>query len=1060
MNNRNKIEVWVYDYNNQSIKKAKVKVSSGNYSADLKRNTYSGAYELFEFKPDRYVISVSAPGKQSDERSLFVGTSGASETFILGNEEMPYFYRGTVKVPLEPINDSFGVVLQSPESKSAERIISQIGEKNNLKRLETHENYVRNGLYVFEYPKKSSEEEKQKFREAIQKQKGISLVAPFLKLYEKNATLLTDEIIVKFKSELEEKEVKELTERFGLRILRSIPYAGNTYHFKVLKGNNYELLAICNRLVASGLVEYAEPNLFHTVEEDTITPNNFLFAEQWDHQIIGTPNAWQVVNDALGAAQKFGSPNVYVAVVDQGVDPTHLQFSGTVSNGQPKMVNPGAYDFANMAANNNSLGGSHGTCCASASTGFTSTSSGSTGVPDGTVGIAGNCRVMGIRHTGPETKYADMYIWIAGFNPNSAIAGFPAQLARGADIITNSFGTSIGSPISGLMKDTFDFLTTYGRGGKGVILTFSVGNYSTNSNFHLSRPWAAYAKNFACGASTLANDGVTEVISAYSGSGTMLDFSAPSHDAYVSGGALHNPPANYGAFSGTQIGNDGNTPRNREIATTLSSNAAVGATSLVANSVTGMTVGQALVTGAPGTAGAEAKLISAINTTTKTLTINPALFNAHSSSSAVNAGRADYKNNFGGTSYATPVIAGTAALMLSLKPNLTYTEVCEILRATAVKIDPNNTNAVGRWVDTMGRISTDPAYTGPFFSQFYGYGRINVLAAVTAVRDYNFARDIYVRDNMSDAGTTTSGSPFWTGVDIWVRNNNDGVAPANYSTDANTVHQSPISSQSNWLNVRYKNRGTVTSYPFYIRAYIAHYPSSEFIYPDNFIPTVRPNGTIPNPLTFGTYLISEQLVNPVNAGQNGSVVMEWTQNLIPPKEVIVGGIAVRWHPCILVEVSPHDGFTPTGNHVWDDNNLAQKNLSIVYPDSSDLATFVMLGNEKNKSKLLRVDILRRKLTNDRMFLHFPDAKVTRLFKDFVEKNPKYFESGKYREAAVFWLKSSEKVSFEIPNIGLISMVIGVEKPEVSDDFTVDIQQYSDKKLSGSYGVEFRSQIKG
>ena len=70
------------------------------------------------------------------------------------------------------------------------------------------------------------------------------------------------------------------------------------------------------------------------------------------------------------------------------------------------------------------------------------------------------------------------------------------------------------------------------------------------------------------------------------------------------------------------------------------------------------------------------------------------------------------------------------------------------------------------------------------------------------------------------------------------------------------------------------------------------------------------------------------------AGADGFVTFEWQQDLIPPQTVLVGGINVNWHPCLLVEVSPHDGFVPTGNHVWDDNNLAQKNISIIYPDSS------------------------------------------------------------------------------------------------------------------------------
>jgi len=68
--------------------------------------------------------------------------------------------------------------------------------------------------------------------------------------------------------------------------------------------------------------------------------------------------------------------------------------------------------------------------------------------------------------------------------------------------------------------------------------------------------------------------------------------------------------------------------------------------------------------------------------------------------------------------------------MISMNPELAWEQVRDIMRDTAVKIDPNNTNATGRWVDEMGRISTDTNYTGPFFSEFYGYGRVDADAAI------------------------------------------------------------------------------------------------------------------------------------------------------------------------------------------------------------------------------------------------------------------------------------------------------------------------------------------
>jgi hypothetical protein len=72
----------------------------------------------------------------------------------------------------------------------------------------------------------------------------------------------------------------------------------------------------------------------------------------------------------------------------------------------------------------------------------------------------------------------------------------------------------------------------------------------------------------------------------------------------------------------------------------------------------------------------------------------------------------DYTDEFGGTSSSTPLAAGLAALVLSVRADLTSAEVREILKETADKIDP----AGGQYVDGH--------------SPLYGHGRINAQRAV------------------------------------------------------------------------------------------------------------------------------------------------------------------------------------------------------------------------------------------------------------------------------------------------------------------------------------------
>lgn len=88
--------------------------------------------------------------------------------------------------------------------------------------------------------------------------------------------------------------------------------------------------------------------------------------------------------------------------------------------------------------------------------------------------------------------------------------------------------------------------------------------------------------------------------------------------------------------------------------------------------------------------------------------------------------KGDYVSNFGGTSSACPVVAGVAALVLSVNPDLTAGEVKRILQETADKIidrdaDPQLGMRLGTY-DTNGH------------SQWFGYGKVNAFKAVQAAK--------------------------------------------------------------------------------------------------------------------------------------------------------------------------------------------------------------------------------------------------------------------------------------------------------------------------------------
>ena len=103
-------------------------------------------------------------------------------------------------------------------------------------------------------------------------------------------------------------------------------------------------------------------------------------------------------------------------------------------------------------------------------------------------------------------------------------------------------------------------------------------------------------------------------------------------------------------------------------------------------------------------------------------------------------------NNFGGTSSATPLVAGIAALVISANPNLSASEVIALLKSTASKdldfTEYPKTAPTDFDPDTSWDVSpVAPFDTGQFvddgspegtWSPWFGHGKVDALAAVTS----------------------------------------------------------------------------------------------------------------------------------------------------------------------------------------------------------------------------------------------------------------------------------------------------------------------------------------
>lgn len=175
----------------------------------------------------------------------------------------------------------------------------------------------------------------------------------------------------------------------------------------------------------------------------------------------------------------------------------------------------------------------------------------------------------------------------------------------------------------------------------------------------------------------------------------------------------------------------------------------------------------------------------------------------------------------------------------------------------------------------------------------------------------NAGVDLYIRDDASDPGVDAfTGPVFWNSPDLWIRN----------ADDNGTAHQPPEFGQDNWFYARVHNRGSQAARAFVVTFNVKPWAGTQFVYAADWIP-----------------YISAAVGYNLAPGGTAVVKAKWPAALVPP---------VGTHACWLASVYTPVDLTPAGRRVWEHNNLAQKNLTIVdlIPGDSIVLDF-QIGNQ-------------------------------------------------------------------------------------------------------------------
>lgn len=459
---------------------------------------------------------------------------------------------------------------------------------------------------------------------------------------------LIDQVLLKKEDGADESIIKELTDKWGLK-----EYSSNVLYDIYTVSKDMDILNVANKLFESGLFEFAYPSLISKVtfcDDMSIYPNDPYFQYQVTlHNTgqsfnghTGTPDADIDAPEAW--ALTMGSPDIVIAVIDEGVTSDHPDLPNT------RQVRLNGSNFGLGNPNDPSPVGddNHGNACAGV---IAATANNGEGI----AGIAPLCKIMPVR-TDSTTS------------PEQDAAAIRFAVDSGANIISCSWVYESACPsLHSCIVAAIEYATS-----NNCLVVFAAGNTAYNLSGY---------NGFVCfpgnnkinGLLTVGASDRYDMQANYSPTDTCIDVVAPSHRAYAS--CVYTPELegeNLDMWTIDIPGDNGYNPWHSKP--------------------------------------------------------NECYFTTGSLMPYNGTNYLSYTGRFGGTSHSCPVVAGVAALVLSVNPSLTPQAVCNILKSSADKVGGYTYNVNGR-------------------CNQMGYGRVNANNAVWLACDTTFYNNDTVFEN-------------------------------------------------------------------------------------------------------------------------------------------------------------------------------------------------------------------------------------------------------------------------------------------------------------------------
>lgn len=341
------------------------------------------------------------------------------------------------------------------------------------------------------------------------------------------------EILVKFKADLTNDAKILLKNEYRLELLKRFNRI-DVEHLRILSDLSVE--EITNKLKASGIVEYAEPNYYRYLNAG---PNDPRYPEMWGLNNTGqtggtldadidAPEAWDIVT---------GDPNFVVADIDSGLDMAHPDLAANVwtnpdeipgngidDDGNGYMDDVHGWDFSggdNDPSDTVAVCGGHGT--------HTSGTIGAIGNNSiGVTGINWNVKIM------PLKVFKQVLFIFCSASDSDIISAIEYAADKEVKVSNNSYG---GGAYSQALYDAI-------KASKSLFIA-AAGNEGNNNDTNPSYPASYDLNNIIAVAATDHND----ALASFSNYGvTSVDIAAPGVNI------LSTTPNNtYSFYNGTSM---------------------------------------------------------------------------------------------------------------------------------------------------------------------------------------------------------------------------------------------------------------------------------------------------------------------------------------------------------------------------------------------------------------------------------------------------------------------------------------------------------------------------